>query len=632
MNIDQGLLPRRGQGINSVVAGRTTRFIKSSADNDTDRLIETEQNLLTSGWRSLPPELLVAGSWLVMLAFSWRRWTSPIADSGREMDLPLRLLGGELLYRDISYLYPPLAPYFNALLYRLFGVHLDVLHGAAIVCSIVIVILSWRIATRVLDRRGASIAAAAVVILCIFKPSGNLISPYAFAALYGMVLSLAALLYSIRHYETGKESDLLIAGILTGLAVVTKQEFGLASAVTITGALVFTHGGHLARLAAKLAIAAAPALLIALPVYGWLIGNIGWRTVVEDCHLFYTHLPASLVYYNSQRTGMDRPLFSLLQMAGGAGVAALAMAIVVLLADRSRETLRRALPVVAGSIAAIALAAVLSGRQWDGSPLRALPLMIAAILIISWRARRPALFIIAVYSLAVLARVSLRVPSGGAFGGYFLPASLILFCSLFLVELPRLARYEAVSRRIRFFGAGILTLTLAIMLVVFGARFRGNFTVEYASPRGRLYLPKSSGPVIRQALDYIEGNTAPGEFIAVLPEGSDLVFLTGRRTPLRHQIMIPGLMSPEDEQAAIARLEADRVRLILIVNRPMREFGLEAFGRDFYTGLGSWIDAKYSAGAVLGAPGDPGIEIGDRRFFIKVMTPAKGSAKPARGD
>src|SRR5262249_26091172 len=36
-----------------------------------------------------------------MLSVSWWRWTSPIADSGREMDLPLRLINGELLYRDI---------------------------------------------------------------------------------------------------------------------------------------------------------------------------------------------------------------------------------------------------------------------------------------------------------------------------------------------------------------------------------------------------------------------------------------------------------------------------------------------------------------------------------------------------
>src|SRR5215510_5701860 len=84
------------------------------------------------------PQSAILAVFVAMLIVSWRRWTSPIADSGREMDLPRRLLDGELLYRDVHHLYPPFAPYFNALLYRIFGVQLDVLHVAGILCSIVI--------------------------------------------------------------------------------------------------------------------------------------------------------------------------------------------------------------------------------------------------------------------------------------------------------------------------------------------------------------------------------------------------------------------------------------------------------------------------------------------------------------
>ncbi|MDQ3013698.1 MAG: glycosyltransferase family 39 protein, partial [Acidobacteriota bacterium] len=144
--------------------------------------------------------------WLVfaaMLAVSWRRWTSPIADSGREMDLPLRLLKGELLYRDVHHLYPPFAPYFNALLYSIFGVHLDVLHAAGILCSILIATLCYRIARRLLAPVDASLAGVAVVIFCIFKPAGNLIEPYSFAALYACAFALGALLLTLRYAVPG---------------------------------------------------------------------------------------------------------------------------------------------------------------------------------------------------------------------------------------------------------------------------------------------------------------------------------------------------------------------------------------------------------------------------------------------
>src|SRR5262245_29217337 len=133
-----------------------------------------------------------------MLAVSWRRWTSPIADSGREMDLPLRLMNGEMLYRDAHYIYPPFSPYFNSLLYRIFGVHLDVLWVSGIVCAILIAWLCYRIARRLLTPSDSALATITVILLCIFKPAGNLIWPYSFAALHGMVFALGVLLLTLR--------------------------------------------------------------------------------------------------------------------------------------------------------------------------------------------------------------------------------------------------------------------------------------------------------------------------------------------------------------------------------------------------------------------------------------------------
>jgi hypothetical protein len=61
------------------------------------------------------------------------------------------------------------------------------------------------------------------------------------------------------------------------------------------------------------------------------------------------------------------------------------------------------------------------------------------------------------------------------------------------------------------------------------------------------------------------------------------------------------------------------VRYVLIVNRPMREFGAEAFGRDFYTTLGHWIDDHYRVVKVFGASSGTNPQIGDPKFFIKAL-------------
>ena len=60
------------------------------------------------------------------------------------------------------------------------------------------------------------------------------------------------------------------------------------------------------------------------------------------------------------------------------------------------------------------------------------------------------------------------------------------------------------------------------------------------------------------------------------------------------------------------------MRFLFIVNRPMREFGREKFGRDFYRPLGRAIEERYTLNRVLGDSGSPQAEIGDRDFFIKV--------------
>jgi hypothetical protein len=178
---------------------------------------------------------------------------------------------------------------------------------------------------------------------------------------------------------------------------------------------------------------------------------------------------------------------------------------------------------------------------------------------------------------------------------------------------------ELSTRRALLIGRGLMILMFVATAIVFSVRYRKNFNYEIKAQRGHLFAPVVTGQAIREAMDFISASTLPGEAIAVLPEGSDLAFLTGRRIPLRHQILIPGLMRDRDEQEAIARLQQDRVRYVLVVNRPMREFGLEAFGRDFYQQLGGWIEANYHLVKVCGAAENGNLQIGDPRFFIKIL-------------
>src|SRR5262249_40177723 len=193
------------------------------------------------------PQSAIVLIFAAMLVVSWRRWISPVTDSGREMDLPLRLMNGELLYRDVYYLYPPFSPYFHSFLYGIFGAHLDVLQMAGAICAVLVVWMCYRIARRLMTPSESALAVIAVILVCVFKPAGNLIWPYAFAALYGMVFALGALLFALRYSENEKWREVIAAGGLFGLAAVTQKEVALGRAVPVTPSVVCARPTHIRR-------------------------------------------------------------------------------------------------------------------------------------------------------------------------------------------------------------------------------------------------------------------------------------------------------------------------------------------------------------------------------------------------
>src|SRR5437773_9136736 len=98
--------------------------------------------------RNLKPAIgltLVAIAMIAMLIFTWRCWPDPIADFGRELYVPWQLAQGKSLYRDIAYFNGPLSPYFNSLLFRVFGASLMTLAWANIAILTVTVMMLHRL-------------------------------------------------------------------------------------------------------------------------------------------------------------------------------------------------------------------------------------------------------------------------------------------------------------------------------------------------------------------------------------------------------------------------------------------------------------------------------------------------------
>jgi 4-amino-4-deoxy-L-arabinose transferase-like glycosyltransferase len=257
---------------------------------------------------------------IVMLAASWQRWTQPLIDHGREMNLPTRILAGERIYNDIQVLYGPFAPSFNALLYRVFGIHLWVLKASGAVCAILILLMIYGLARALMSEWESFLAAGLALVLCALKSTANYIQPYAYAALYGLVFSLGSLLATVSYIKLRANSRLILAGSLAGLALIAKPEIALAGlsaglAALIAESLVERKPQWLAA-----ASFSTPVAIIAAATCAIVLGRTPLRVLLEDNHVLFTGMPPQLIYFNRHVSGLAQWPSSLWFSLAGIGV------------------------------------------------------------------------------------------------------------------------------------------------------------------------------------------------------------------------------------------------------------------------------------------------------------------------
>jgi len=589
--------------------------------------------------------VLIAAVFALALAVSWQRWGDLVIDRGREMNVPLRLLHGQLLYGDVHWFYGPLSPYWNAMLYKLFGVSLDVLYANGIITTGIILALVFWLARRLMRPAGAAWATLGVLWLCALKISGNFIFPYAYAALHGLALGLLALVLVARFVETGRTGWLLGASLVAGLALLTKTECGLPALAAGAVAVSLTREWPLRARWRALAIFVAPAAGLAMVTYACFAARVGWPTLWDDSFLFFANVPPELLHFNAWKSGLDRPWYSLwrmfaalLQLGSLGGMMAIAC-----MAFGGRASLRpgRLLGPVGIFIVALLIFVGTTALRPDRGPFLAVPLILAALIAagIAQRLRAPAghpdaerralvLVTMAVYALASLARVILRVPSGGAYGSYVLPVSLVLFVYAWVELFPRIFTDARVRNRARTCSLALVVLGVIGTAIGVTYQYRRKDMRVLRTERGTIVALGDQVEAFEEAMALIERQAGAGDFLAVLPEATSLNFFTGRRNPLWAEIHTPGMLDARGEERAIARLQETRTPLVLVANRPTAEFGPAVFGRDYYPHLMRFIEEHYRVCAVLGPDERPEIAIGDRTFFFRAYCAKNREGKP----
>jgi hypothetical protein len=606
---------------------------------------------------------MLAICFLVSLAASWQRWSDPVVDVGREMNQPLRLAGGEMLYSDVRHIYGPLSPWLHAVLFHIFTPSLTVLYLDGIITATIALALVYWLGRQIMSPAAAGAATLNVMSFCVFKPAGNYILPYSYNSLHGAVLGLItlAILVTALRPEAPRSGSLttsgaligqrplmfLLAGLVAGLATLAKTEMGAAAVAAGVTAAILVSYPDLRRAARFGLIFILPAAALTTAVYALIAARVGWSTLAFDSWLLVYTMPPEIAHFNAEISGLAHPLRSLGRMLIAlaklgmlaAGVAATSSIIATSTSGRrerrafdaaSRETAVVSHPwrVLGAVVALLILMWVTTGLDRDKGPYLAIPFVLAGTLVmLLWSLRTATnphtatLVVLTIYALASLARVILHVRSGGAYASYLLPVAVVIFTYLWVGPFADSLRDAHVSRMARTTCLTLLVLAALLNMAGLAHRYRTRNSAPIETARGTMIAGPDIALAFNEALAYIDRHTEAGDAVAVMPEGTSINFLSGRRNPLREEIVTPGYLDTDGEVRAIGQLRDAHTALILIPNRPTREFGPAAFGRDYCQRLMRWIEEDYRICAIFGPVKDASLEIGDKPYFIRAYCP-----------
>ncbi|TBR24650.1 hypothetical protein EPO15_03620 [bacterium] len=562
-------------------------------------------------------------------AWTWGRWADLWVDFGLELELPRRLALGEVLYRDIIYKNGPLSPYFNALLFKCFGAHIELLTTANLVIASVVLALLWSLARRAYGRAAAAAVSAVYAGIFAFSQylwtaNFNFAAPYSHCQTHGIALGLGAVWAWASWLESGASRRGLMGGALLGLLFLTKAELFVPAAATAALAVAAaSRRGRPWRRDSGLALAAAGAVPVA--AFLLLSAAMPWTDACRGVlgNWAAPTAPLGNPFYVAG-LGFDAPLHRLLALGGGAAVLTACVGWAFAAQRYLGGRLEGASAHVLGGLALLHAAAAYAIIPLRSAALGVEPIVWALAAWGAWRLMRqsqggevPGLW--AAYAALSFGKMILA-PRFGQYGFALALPGAALTAAWLVGEAPELARRRFGGGRVaRAVLAGLVVAAVAVHLQ-WSESFNRQKTLRLDPPASSVttFGPESDerGLFLNAFLDRARTLIPPGATLLPMPEGAMLNFLLDRRNPTPYLLFLP-----EDfrlfggESVVVGRLTQTPPDYIALLSRETREFGVGRFGSDERYGAAilRWVEAHYFEVGRVGA--DP---VRDRRFGISL--------------
>jgi hypothetical protein len=545
----------------------------------------------TAGGKRLAWALLPYAVFFVLYASTFQRWVLPFEDSGREMNTALRLAHGEVLYRDVGYMYGPLAAWLDGALLGTFGRSLGVLVAWRTLLALLGIEALRRLARRLIEEDASAAAITSfAVAACTFGVGGSWPFPYSVAALTGTVgvwwaLELALASESLRAS--------LVVGVVAGLAAGTKLEF---LPVALVGpVLVLTLGRPRKEAALACAVAVGEAgIAFGAPIlaFGADVMRRQGFLIALDVHESWRRVYEAVLF-----GGMTARAF-----VGGGFLevlfpSALGVGFVLLLSGLKEGSGRLLTPLLflVGSLTFFS-----SGNVWLHSLLPLAACVAIGALVraaIDWRRGNPSRCAASLGIALVMLPALLRQPfflRNPVYGAFSAPLALV-------VALAWLARRAAARH-------AFTALVLGLCVAQIGARIEGIGLAPLTFvdlPGASLFLLPSEARFVTEAVRVINETVPEGGTVGIFPEPGFLLFTTGRKNPFVDELFLPEIQDAAAEDLMIRRLRERPPDVLLVTNRAFPEFGGAVYGNGLLDRFFREAARRYAPVRRIGGGGAP---------------------------
>lgn len=556
--------------------------------------------------REIAASLAILVAFVILAWITWAHWGNLRFDSGREMYVPQQIARGKMLYRDLWYPYGPLAPYWNALLFKLFGDRLNVLYGSGLAVTLLFSFVLFALCRYFSNRLASFIAVLSFLFQAFETNLFNYILPYSYAASMGSLFALLFIYFLVRYIRQERNLLLLASGLAAGLALLTKTEFGAACYLTFG---FFALSQIISQRAAYTLLRMISYFLVGLliPVagYGWFVWKLSWRFLLEDAwsRRFYD--------FWLRFGGFRFELREILRLFGTALIAVCLWFLLAYIAKLLANSGWKVLLFRALLLAALVFALL---TKWNSyiplveyyflhyffypAGMFWLVCAFAVWLLIRWiRDRFPQeqllKLLLCVFALAVSLRVLSKIQPNYFTSVYHTQELFVVYLLVVMWIGSRVAM--PLSARSRTLLVMTLLSLEGMGLLVTNYPGRVMPPAKLETDKGRIYAPADEATTFPEVIRFLKEKKAAGKTVLILPEETSLYYFSDVESPSRWYLIHPGVLEPEEkERKYLAQLEDRGVDFVLLSNLSYKIHDAPSFGVNYNQLVDGWIKDHYT--------------------------------------